>query len=79
MQNLDIQYTVGVATGVPTVFISVGDTNHDGVAGFLDVVNFLVDESDSDLPHVLSTSYGFDEEVFPDVLLGFVILLFMRS
>ncbi|KAI1783842.1 Pro-kumamolisin, activation domain-containing protein [Ganoderma leucocontextum] len=23
--NLDIQYTVGVATGVPTVFISVGD------------------------------------------------------
>ena len=64
---------------MPVKFISVGENNPDGLGGFLDVVNFLVDESDSDLPHVLSTSYGFDEEVFPDVLLGFVILLFMRS
>ena len=43
--NLDIQYTVGVATGVPTVFISVGEQYQDGnLEGFLDVINFLLDE-----------------------------------
>ena len=30
LQNLDIQYTVGVATGVPNTFISVGNDFHDG-------------------------------------------------
>ena len=29
-QTLDIQYTVGLATGVPTTFISVGNDFHDG-------------------------------------------------
>ncbi len=37
-QNLDIQYTVDVATGVPTIFISVGDSTTDG---FLDIINAL--------------------------------------
>jgi tripeptidyl-peptidase-1 len=58
-QNLDIQYTVGVATGVPTFFISVGDSSTDGVDGFLDIINFLNGESRP--PQVLTTSYGFDE------------------
>ncbi len=40
-QNLDIQYTVGVATGVPNFFISVGDSSTDGLDGFLDIINFL--------------------------------------
>jgi len=44
-QNLDIQYTVGVATGVPTVFITVGDNNSDGVNGFIDIINALLAES----------------------------------
>ena len=73
---MDIQYTVGVATGVPTVFISVGDTNHDGVAGFLDVVNHLVDKFDP--PHVFTSSYGFNEDVFTFSLAKSVILPLMR-
>lgn len=28
--NLDTQYTVGVASGVPVTFISVGENTHDG-------------------------------------------------
>ncbi|EEB87142.1 hypothetical protein MPER_15631, partial [Moniliophthora perniciosa FA553] len=39
--NLDIQYTVGVATGVPVTFLSVGLDNSDGVSGFLDVYEQL--------------------------------------
>ncbi|KAK0204174.1 family S53 protease-like protein [Desarmillaria ectypa] len=61
--NLDIQYTIGVATGVPTIFISVGDATTDGVAGFLDIVNFLLAETSP--PQVLTTSYGFDETDLP--------------
>ncbi|KAF9269034.1 family S53 protease-like protein [Marasmius fiardii PR-910] len=57
--NLDIQYTVGVASGVPTTFISVGDSSTDGVDGFLDIINFL--QAQSAPPQVLTTSYGFDE------------------
>ena len=59
-QNLDIQYTVGIASGVPTTFISVGDNNHDGFFGFLDIIGFLLAESNP--PQVLTTSYGTNEE-----------------
>ncbi|KAJ7582371.1 family S53 protease-like protein [Mycena floridula] len=57
--NLDIQYTVGIATGVPVLFVSVGDTSNDGAAGFLDAMNFLVG-LDS-IPPQVTTSYGFNE------------------
>ncbi|KAL5512352.1 hypothetical protein ACEPAG_3344 [Sanghuangporus baumii] len=58
--NLDIQYTVGVASGVPTNFISVGEQFRDGaLEGFLDIINFLLGESNP--PHVLTTSYGQNE------------------
>ncbi|KAJ7742291.1 family S53 protease-like protein [Mycena metata] len=58
--SLDIQYTVGVASGVPVKFISVGPLNNDTVSGFLDQINALI--SDPSRPTVLTTSYGFDEE-----------------
>ncbi|KAI0062178.1 family S53 protease [Artomyces pyxidatus] len=58
--NLDTQYTVGVASGVPVTFISVGENNSDDVDGFLDIIQFLLNEST--VPHVLSTSYSFNEE-----------------
>ncbi|KAI0628873.1 family S53 protease [Trametes polyzona] len=58
--NLDIQYTVGLATGVPTTFISVGDDFQDGdLEGFLDIINFLLGQSSP--PQVLTTSYGQNE------------------
>ncbi|TRM66566.1 peptidase S8/S53 domain-containing protein [Schizophyllum amplum] len=57
--NLDIQYTVGVATGVPVYFISVGGNNQDSIAGFIDIVDYL--EAEDAPPQVLTTSYGYDE------------------
>ncbi|KAK0501997.1 family S53 protease-like protein [Armillaria luteobubalina] len=57
--NLDIEYTIGVATGVPTVFISVGNLTNDGVDGNLDIIDFLNGEADP--PQVLTTSYGSNE------------------
>lgn len=64
--NLDIQYTVGIASKVPTVFISVGGDNKDNIAGFLDIVYYLLGQRNQ--PKVLTTSYGFDELVItPDL------------
>ncbi|KAJ7595436.1 Pro-kumamolisin, activation domain-containing protein [Mycena floridula] len=57
--NLDIQYTVGIATGVPVVFLSVGKDGDDGADGFLDAMNFLLG-LDS-VPLQVTTSYGWDE------------------
>lgn len=65
VQNLDTQYTVGVASDVPVTFISVGEDNDDDISGFLDLINFLLDMDTP--PTVLTTSYGFDE---PDITLS---------
>ena len=63
MQSLDIQYTVGLATNVPTTFVTVGDQNQDGgLSGFLDEINFLLGQPT--VPLVLTTSFGFDEAPF---------------
>ncbi|KAJ6484875.1 family S53 protease [Mycena sanguinolenta] len=58
--DLDIQYTVGLATGVPVIFISAGDDNPDGINGFLDMILFLI--NDTNRPSVLTTSYSFNAE-----------------
>ena len=58
-QSLDIQYTVGIATSVPTTFYSNGNPFADG---FIDTVNFLL--AQDELPLVLTTSYGFNEPDF---------------
>ncbi|KAJ3796567.1 subtilisin-like protein [Lentinula aff. detonsa] len=55
--NLDTQYTVGIANGIPTTFVDIGNDNHDGDdGGFLDIVNDLLAETNP--PLVLTTSYG---------------------
>ena len=58
-QDLDVQYTVGLATGVPVYFISVGEDADDGVYGFLDTANYVL--SDLSDAYVMTTSYGSDE------------------
>lgn len=58
-QNLDIQYTVGVAQGVPVTFISSGSNYTDGFGGFLDMANYLL--AMKTVPQVLTLSYAFDE------------------
>ncbi|KAJ7767644.1 family S53 protease [Mycena metata] len=58
--NLDIQYTIGIATNVPVFFVSVGDDSQDGdLGGFLDIVNFL--SAEDNIPQVMTTSYGENE------------------
>lgn len=65
--DLDVQYTIGLASGVPTVFISVGDQYQDGdLEGFLDIINFLNGKSAP--PQVLTTSYGQDENTISRAL-----------
>ncbi|EIM82411.1 family S53 protease [Stereum hirsutum FP-91666 SS1] len=61
--NLDIQYTVGLATGVPVQFLSVGSQTTDGIDGFIDEINFMLAEST--VPNVLTTSYAFNEPDLP--------------
>ncbi|KAI0654546.1 subtilisin-like protein [Cubamyces menziesii] len=63
--SLDIQYTVGVATNVPTTFISVGQQTNDGaLEGFLDIITTLTKQDNP--PLVLTTSFGFDETPFAE-------------
>jgi len=64
--DLDVQYTVGLATGVPVYFISVGENANDGVFGFLDTANYVLSNlSDA---YVMTTSYGSNEnEISADV------------
>ncbi|KAI0646150.1 subtilisin-like protein [Trametes meyenii] len=58
--ELDIQYTVGVATNVPVIYYFIGFDNQDGdLSGFLDEVNVLLALDKP--PQVLTTSYGFSE------------------
>ncbi|TDL21549.1 family S53 protease-like protein [Rickenella mellea] len=64
--NLDIQYTVGVASGVPTSFISVGPNNGDNLGGFLDIITFL--QKQTTPPQVLTTSYGQNENTVSKAL-----------
>ncbi|KAH9059257.1 subtilisin-like protein [Lactarius vividus] len=65
--DLDVQYTIGLASGVPNVFISVGDQYQDGdLEGFLDIINFLSGESAP--PQVLTTSYGQNENTISRAL-----------
>ncbi|KII88053.1 hypothetical protein PLICRDRAFT_176797 [Plicaturopsis crispa FD-325 SS-3] len=65
--NLDIQYTVGVATGVPVIFMSVGEEYNDGaLEGLLDTANALL--SKDTLPQVLTTPTAATRTICPSRL-----------
>ncbi|KAI0044866.1 family S53 protease [Auriscalpium vulgare] len=57
--DLDVQYTIGVATGVPVTFISVGNVQDGDANNLLDLTNKLL--SQEKVPQVLTTSYGDNE------------------
>ncbi|KAI0368558.1 family S53 protease-like protein [Pilatotrama ljubarskyi] len=62
--ELDIQYSVGLATNVSVDYIIVGVKWQDGaLEGYLDEVNYLL--SLDNPPQVLTTSYGFSESSMP--------------
>lgn len=59
-QDCDIQYTVGLATNVPTTFVTTA--SHTGgivVEDLMETVDFLL--AQEEVPLVLSTSYVFAE------------------
>ncbi|KAF7344006.1 Family S53 protease [Mycena venus] len=73
--DLDTQYTIGIATGVPVIFISAGDDNPDGLNGFLDMIILLI--NDPSRPSVLTTSYSFQAET--DLPLSVAICLYLAT
>lgn len=54
--DLDTEYTIGVATGVPVTFLSVGG---DFTTALLDTTTFL--DGVANPPSVMTTSYGTTE------------------
>ncbi|KAJ6603478.1 subtilisin-like protein [Mycena vulgaris] len=58
--DLDIQYTMGIATGVPAQFLSVGGDDFPGA--LLETTTFL--DGIASPPSVLTTSYGLAESTF---------------
>ncbi|KAI0659022.1 subtilisin-like protein [Cubamyces menziesii] len=58
--ELDIQYTVGLATDVPVTYYFIGPNTQDGdLDGFLDEANAIL--ALDKLPQVLTTSYALEE------------------
>ncbi|KAJ6482695.1 subtilisin-like protein [Mycena sanguinolenta] len=59
--NLDTQYTIGLATGVPVTFLTVGNdtTEASFFTSLIDTTTFLA--SADDPPSTLTTSYGDNE------------------
>jgi tripeptidyl-peptidase-1 len=73
--NLDIQYTVGLNSPVPNTFFSTGgrppiihdldEPTGNSNEPYLNQLQFLLNLSDSDLPKILTTSYGESEQTVP--------------
>ncbi|KAJ6495229.1 subtilisin-like protein [Mycena sanguinolenta] len=59
--DLDMEM-VGLAGGVPSMFISVGDEYKDGIDGFIDITYSILEMPPQKRPTVLSTSYGYNEQ-----------------
>ncbi|KAI1796803.1 family S53 protease-like protein [Ganoderma leucocontextum] len=57
--ELDIQYTVGMATNVPVTYYFIGYDTHDNLNGYIDEVNHLLGLQKP--PLVLTTSYALSE------------------
>ena len=62
VKELDIQYTVGLATDVNITYYFVGIDQQDDLDGFLDEANVLLGLENP--PLVLTTSYGTQESTF---------------
>ncbi|KAE9409738.1 family S53 protease [Gymnopus androsaceus JB14] len=57
--SLDVQYTIGVATDVPTYFIAVANLDTDFFTSLTDLAEYLI-TADAP-PQVVTTSYGISE------------------
>lgn len=60
---MDVELTIGIATGVPVTFLTVGGSNDsDFNQGLLDSSTYLT--SLANPPTVVTTSYGSNENLF---------------
>ena len=57
--GLDVDYTVGMASGVPVTFLSVGPNFGSFFDGILNETQYLL--AQPTVPNVLTTSYGLTE------------------
>ncbi|KAH8693965.1 peptidase S8/S53 domain-containing protein [Talaromyces proteolyticus] len=76
--SLDIQYGIALAYNVPTIFFTTGgrgplvpdlsqpDANDSSNEPYLEQLQYLLNLPDEDLPSVLSTSYGENEQTLPE-------------
>ena len=74
VQNLDVQYTIGLATGVPVTFISVGNNSDPTDDEFADVLIYtaLYMVALPSPPQVMTTSYGDNEPYISEALAAYV-------
>ena len=61
-----MQYTVGIATDVPVTYLLVGNETTDGIDGYLDTVNHVLNETSP--PSVMTTSYSSNENELSEKL-----------
>ncbi|EED12398.1 tripeptidyl peptidase SED3, partial [Talaromyces stipitatus ATCC 10500] len=76
--SLDIQYGISLSYHVPTIFFTTGgrgplvpdlsqpDPNASSNEPYLEQLHYLLDLPDEELPAVLSTSYGENEQTLPE-------------
>jgi tripeptidyl-peptidase-1 len=65
--NIDVQYTIGLATGVPVDFISAGnDADDEDLDELIDTINDFASHPATST--VISTSYALDEEELSQLL-----------
>ncbi|KAJ5188909.1 Peptidase S8/S53 subtilisin/kexin/sedolisin [Penicillium cf. griseofulvum] len=88
--NLDLQYIVGVSSPVPVTEFSVGgrgelvpdldqpDPNNNNNEPYLEFLQNVLKMDSKDLPQVISTSYGEDEQSVPEKYARTVCNLFSQ-
>jgi tripeptidyl-peptidase-1 len=74
---LNPQYHLGIATGVPLQFLSVGGPVSDFATALLDTTTFI--DGLADPPTVVSTSYSENEEFFGFTMAQQVFPSYVRS
>lgn len=85
--NLDIQYTEGISFPTPNIYYSTGGsppfqpdstTPTNTNEPYLDWLNFILAQSDADLPQTFTTSYGENEQTVPQDFATTVCSLFAQ-
>jgi tripeptidyl-peptidase-1 len=67
-----VQWTMGLANGIPVYYAALGDQVSDSGSNWIDLANTLHGLDDSSLPKVMTTSYGFGETGLGDQFLQYV-------